>query len=363
MALFNISSRLSFNKGEHKRRRRRRHRSYHTHDDIKPRIFNVEIGEQEPLEISIENVEKFIVLKEDRNSICVRVIYSNDTDDDVLIVRWSDVPRDANSRDHLASLMAKSIVKVPTYKCKDVFRHFNKYVSVGVRTYIHGDTLDSILHTLSADELDAILLQVHALVWELGKTSSDKFGHIQHGRLATSTPASYLRTCVMIDKMKHVLDAHEWQEQGTDNYCCKAIMCHGNVSPEHIIVDGINVVGIVGWSNGDFVPEVFDRLNYYFRSNPNDPNCWYRKMSEVAIQMESGSPSVEFVINATTYAYKSAWCRASIERKNALNKLWNTIRVNYTVIGCIANARQIESDNMSLDSLTSWWNSNHTVTK
>lgn len=153
------------------------------------------------------------------------------------------------------------------------------------------------------------------------------------------------------------MDWMTWNEIGTGNYTGSAVFCHGALKPEHILLNGNSVVGIVGWSNAEFKPEVYDRLTYYFMSVPQSPNCWYRKMANVPSSPSSPSsppPSVEFVINTTDYAYKSAWSGATVERRFALDRLWNAVRTNYTLFTCLSTAVEMESDTVSLSSLSNW---------
>lgn len=353
MGLFSVSSRprsSRYSLSTPRRTRRSRHRCSESNRDT----FSVDIGEPELLCITVENSSKFILLSDSEASVCLRVSYSDDSRDEVMVIRWADTQRDVNSRDHIASFVAKSAVQVPAYRVKEVLRHHGKYVSIGIRNYIDGCTLKSSMPYLSQEEMDAILLQIEAITWQLASKKSAYFGHIQDGPLRTATPAAYIRTRILFDKLSGAMDASDFMEEGTDKYRCDAVMCHGNLTPEHIILSGATVVGVVGWSKGDFVPEVYDRLVYYFNSNPNDPKCWNRRMSEMMSSAASREPSVEFVINTTTYLYKSTWLRSTRERRSAVNRLWKSITTNYTVVNCISTATETDSDSMSLSSLTSW---------
>lgn len=209
---------------------------------------------------------------------------------------------------------------------------------------------------LSVEALNAIKLLVESISWKLADVRSEYFSHIQYSQLKTTTPCGYIRTKMLLAKLEGKINTDKWAEMDPDNYQCKAVFCHGNLTPEHIILDGIDVVGVVGWSSADFVPEVCDRLQYYFRSAPNDPMCWYRFMAETYTCAEGNSLSIDFVINAATYEFYMAQSNASKKRKAELASLWKTITMNHTVVSCIATAKETKSNTMLQSSLTSWWN-------
>lgn len=312
----------------------------------------IHIGEVKPFSMHIENLAATKILAKTDNSICFQLMYKSG-EDEVFVAKWASTKPEVSSRDHIAVLIARDTISVPRYRLKEIFRHYNKFISIGIRTYIHGQTLKSIYTSLNDVEKDAIFIQVQAMMWFLAKKVSKKFGHINDGEFSTRSPMAYIRTRVFFDKALGVLNSEDWVEQGSDQYVCDATFCHGNLRPEHIIVDGTNVVGIVGWSKADFIPEIYERLVYYFSSNPKDSHCWLRKMAEVTISPESGRPSVEFVINAVSYVYRNAWNTSDINRRQIINQLWKSVTTNYTQLNCLSLVTEVNCDNMSLSSLTS----------
>lgn len=364
MGLFNTSSRLSFGNSNTTRRERRRKVKSYAEASEAPGTICVDVGERETFDIKITHANRFDILSEGPTSLVVKVSYNNNSESEVLKVHWADTQRDSCDRDHVPSLMMSDYVMVPQYRSKETYRHYNTFVTVGIRSYIKGHTLSSVLSVLPDEDFDTVLEQIQGVIWKLGEKQSLQFGHIQYDSLRTATPAAYVSTLVMIDKLTSKLDANDWTEEGKDMYRCPAVMCHGDLSPEHIILRNTTVVGIVGWSRGDFVPEVYDRLKYYFRSNPKDPRCWYRRMSEITMNVGSGRPSVEFILNATKYVYIRQWRAVPERQRSVVTTLYKALRTNYTTINCLALATEVEGDNMSLSSLTSWWNeSTITVTQ
>lgn len=315
--------------------------------------FSIDIGTVRPFKVRVPKAVKFTLLADDEFKVCLKVHYGT-SDFDVMILKWSEIQRDCNSRDHITSAIGSSCVTVPEYKFKEVYNHHGKFVSVSLRTYIPGNTLEHVMSCLTEDDVDAIHLQVEAITWELARKMSPHFGHIQDGTLRTTSASGYIRTRSFLDKLTAKMDWMTWNEIGTDSYVGTAVFCHGALKQEHIIVNGSNVVGIVGWSNADFKPEIYDRLMYYFMSVPRDPCCWNRKMANVPSSSSTSPPSVEFVINTTDYAYKSAWSIAGTKRRPVLDMLWDAVKKNYTLVTCLSTAVEMESDTMSLSSLSNW---------
>lgn len=344
------------------RSRRHKHRvmnsaldtdTIHCQDRLPDNIY-INVGEEHPFSIRVENLYSMRRLSRTRNSTCILLTYSNDQNREVLSVRWSTIQREANSRDHISSRLAAEMIDVPRYRFKDVFRYYSKYVCVGIRSFIDGVTLGSELQYMSQDEIDAIFMQVQAISMEMSRKTSMYFGHINDGTFRSTTPIGFIRTHSMFDKLKGINTIAEWQETGTDSYTSLAVFCHGALTPDHIIIEGTEVKGIVGWSKADFMPEAYDRLTYYFLSDPSSSLRWLRDLSEMLTSEHTGQPSVEFVLNLSKYVYVHTLNTSPPGKRYTIKRLWNTLTMNYTIVNCLSAAAQIESDNMSLSSLSSW---------
>lgn len=369
MGLFSTSWFQKYESNDSRSSTRNKHRSRrHKHRDINsvsdlnairsqdslPDNVHINIGEERPFSMRIENLYSMRRLSRTHNSTCILLMYTNDQNREVLSVRWSTVQRDASSRDHISSRLAAEMTDVPRYRFKDVFRYYNKYVCVGIRSFIDGVTLGSELQYMSQDEIDAIFMQVQAISMEMSRKTSMYFGHINDGGFRSTTPIGFIRTHSMFDKLKGINTVAEWQETGTDSYTSLAVFCHGALTPDHIIIKDTEVKGIVGWSNADFVPEAYDRLTYYFLSNPSSSLRWSRDLSEMLTSEHTRQPSVEFVLNLSKYVYVHALNTSPSDKRYTIKRLWNTLTMNYTIVNCLSAAAQIESDNMSLSSLSSW---------
>jgi hypothetical protein len=187
-----------------------------------------------------------------------------DGDSEVLVVRWMDPTCSNSDKDDVAISMVPDDTVAPTYQGKKRYMHEGAYVSVGIRKYIHGEPLSKVIRRATPAELDHYKLQVSSIISDLATVTSDYYGTILDGNLKTSTLAGYISAHNMIEKLRNrdytgsVLTATErnW------NHDAKPRLCHGSLWPEHIIVKGTSVEGIVGWSNADFVSESLDRYTY-----------------------------------------------------------------------------------------------------
>lgn len=121
MVLFNTSSCLSFsskdtsNSNSCKRHSKRCcRRTIHT-DTIQEHGFSIDIGEDQPLHISINNVDKYTFLSDTESSVCVKVLYNNRTKDEVIVIKWSTVQCNVNTCEHIALKLVNLDVETPIY--------------------------------------------------------------------------------------------------------------------------------------------------------------------------------------------------------------------------------------------------------
>lgn len=356
MALFGIRS--SRNSRKHRGERRQHDR---VSDNVpqaqqvtESGVFSIDIGTPKPFKVRMHDVSKFIFLSDGSSKVCIRAQYEDTRDDEVVCLKWSQAKSEVNPPDVMASQIASSAVATPRYRYRSLFNHQGIYVCLSIRNYIPGKTLEHAMASMTYNQVSSIEMQVSAVVWSLARKVSPYFGHLKSSRLRTSTAGAYVRSLAFADTITGSMDATCWQEVGNDSYVGTSVFCHGSLTPDHIIVEGTSLVGIVGWSSADFMPEAYDRLRHYFMSEHGDPCCWNRRMCNITTSASTKPPSVEFAMNATSYAYRSAWCKATSVKRDELNRLWVDVRTNYKIIPSISSAVEVECDNMSLSSLTSW---------
>lgn len=351
-----FSSRSS-HKQDRPRRRHRHHERYETPEPvagIDPSMFSIDVGTAKPFKAIIRNASRFIFLADGPNKLCTKIEYNNSEEVNVMCIKWSYQIHDVNITDAIASQIGSCAIETPRNVHMSLHVHQEMNIRIYIRSYIPGRPLATMIHTMTESEISSVELQVSSIVWDLSKKVSPHFGHLKYKSTRTASAGSYLTMIAFMDSMNGLSDGTLWNEISTDQYVGSAVFCHGALTADHIIMDGSMVVGIVGWTSADFVPEAYDRLNYYFMSSDDDMGQWNMKMSNVTISLSTPPPSVEFVLNVTTYTYKSAWRNAKNARRGDINKLWANVRNNYKIVPSLADATEIECDNMSLSSLTSW---------
>lgn len=316
----------------------------------KPDNVLIHIGEKEPFGLHIENLSSYKTLSKTDSSVCILLTYK-DSDNDVLTLKWNKDRNIINSRDHLIEPIVNEIIAVPKYRVRELFKHHDTFVLMSIRTYIKGYTLESVYNNLTDDALNIIFYHIRMIVWELSTKKSSYFGHINDGELKTTTALAYMRTHAMFDVASGIMKANDYVQQDCRNYETRPTLCHMNLLPEHIILDGTNVVGIVGWSNADFVPEIYDRISYYLRSDPKDKHNWFYRMSNIVTSDSYRDISAEFVFNIGLYAYLRIIHGRDSSKVRVVMELWRSIRENRSNLSCLLYMPQSGGDNMSQELL------------
>lgn len=309
---------------------------YNKGKNINNSNVRIDVGEQEHFCINVDNLMESKIISRSESSVCILVIYYDYTKD-LLLIKWDRNRSNINNNDHIVLPMIynNGIVDVPQYRYKDLFMHYNTCVSVSIRTYIEGRTLRSAYDSLSDSQLDIIRMQISLIVYKLQLITSTYFGRIYDGKPRTTLVNTFIQKRIIHDTNAKILQRGDCIVTEHENYNMLPVLCHMNLSPEHIILDGDNVVGIVGWNSADFVPELYDRLLYYFRSDREDPRDWFTMMSEVETSVTYDKIPSLLVYNMALYVYKRTFNTCSIERCNNVEKLWLNIMVNYETLSCL----------------------------
>lgn len=225
--------------------------------------IDVDVGTPTRVRVVLDNASAYRCIHEGAWSKLFQIQHTDDSTE-TLVVRWMKPAFKNSDRDDIAISVAPNPDIAPVYTAKHSMMHQGMYVSIGVRRYIDGRPLSDILRHVTAEQLDHYKLQVSAIVAEMASTTSDYYGEILDGKLKTSTIQGYITAHNMIEKLRDSTfsgfdpspDEADWQHSH------KPRLCHGSLWPEHIIVKGTSVEGIVGWSSADFMPEIIDRYLY-----------------------------------------------------------------------------------------------------
>jgi len=287
---FSIPSELK-NKGRCKRKRRCERQSW----------LCVDVGTSKDFVVRLGKGVSYDIIHSSESSVLARLIEANEYTD-VVVVRWGLAYEAALDRDHISSTIASDIVSVPECKGKSFHVFKGKHVSVSVRTYIPGVPLSSVIERMNAEELDHVKLQVSAVVASLASKTSPTFGGVRQAKFKTNSAEAFLTRCVVTEKLS-----------GNPNTACllptvlddanevPAVLCHRQLTPEHVIIDGVSVVGVVGWSSADYVPEAVDRTMYEYSSPKRKFLDWYRYLTNLPYTYSSSEPSNVFLHNVREY--------------------------------------------------------------
>jgi hypothetical protein len=245
--------------------------------------IDIDIGTPSTLRVILEDSVAFRCIHTSPYSRLFQ-IERTDKSTEVLVVRWMDPSCSGSDKDDVAISMVQDHSVVPTYTGKKRYMHQGAYVSIGFRKYIDGVPLSKIMKKITPAELDHYKLQVSSIITELSTVCSDYYGSILDGNLKTSTVSGYISAHNMVEKLRNSQYVGSDVEAGAEhwNADCNPRLCHGAMWPEHIIVKGTSVEGIVGWSNADFIPECIDRYTYMlWNVRSTRDQDWRRFLSSV----------------------------------------------------------------------------------
>lgn len=300
-----LKVRFSLPPTENKERKRHRKRSKGGN------VLSVNIGTSKDFKVDIGGGVSYDVIHSSANSLLARLIEEGDHTD-VIVVRWGVTYDAVSDRDHVSATIASDVVTVPEYKGKVFFTVQGRHVSVSLRSFIPGVTLTSVMGGMKPEELDHVSQQVTAIVSALGQKTTNNFGHIRCGRFRAKTAKGF----VTQEVLKQKLSGNEMAKRirvpeltSEDNL--PAVFCHRNMSPDHIILNGVEVVGVVGWSRADYLPEALDRVLYRYTPVSRGQRAWFGSLAVQEYCHTSSKPSGLLESYILEHALASSNCSPS----------------------------------------------------
>lgn len=262
--------------------------------------FYVDVGEQDPFHILIDNAIEYVLLHSSASSVLC-IVHANLGVPRVLKINWSLKKHSADTRGRIAADICSNVVRTPKLVDRQLYEFGDTYVMVVLREYIDGTPADKLWDYMNHDERDELVQQVSRAVMRIASHTSETFGAIQGRGLKSVCPTTYISNKVLLSKINHEIAPNDITILGESNFPLKAVLCHGNLTLDHIIVKNGNMVGIVGWSKADFVPEVYDRLGYVFKSSHDDAPTWKTAMADVPFSHPL--PPTEFINYCVRYIF------------------------------------------------------------
>lgn len=290
----------------------------------------------------------------------------------VLVIRWCRGNFAALDKDDVAIDIVSQYVTAPVYEAKQSFMHEGMHVSVGVRAYIEGRPLSDTIHLISETKLQMYMSQVESAMNEMGRVASQRFGSILDGKLSCNNALQHIRMRIMLEKVsgnRYITDAVTESAINVE-HSGVPVFCHGQLWPEHIIVDDFGVKGIVGWSNADFIMERVDRILYKMCDEKSYSNKkWRDFLSAVPIVHDTDelSPGVKTCI--ISYCEAVSMDRTGGRSSSHIKNISSILLPDVSMIPAPLSSSRRESDKTSLSALTNnteqtWENfTNTTVTE
>lgn len=262
--------------------------------------FYVDIGESDPFHVSVGSCRSYEVLNATSSSMVVFVVFTNGAVA-VLRVNWSTKRHVADTRGRIAAEICSDVVRTPRLLSRQLYLFGGTYVMVVLREYIDGVPASELWEHMSAEEKVEISQQVSRAVVRMSSHTSETFGALQGRGLKSVSPVSFLNHKIVVSKLSCEIDHDDVGLLGDEDFKLKAVLCHGNLGLEHVIIKLGRVVGLVGWSKADFVPEVYDRLNYTFRVPNKEEWSWEGAMANVPFSHDL--PPSEYLNHCIRYMY------------------------------------------------------------
>lgn len=241
----------------------KKHSSGTRNSDGSGKYIDIDIGTPTCIRVSLDTAAEYRCIHSSKYSKLFQ-IRQEDGSSETLVVRWMDPTCSSSDRDDVAisAVTDKSIV--PEYEGKQRFMHQGAYVSVGLRRYIEGQPLSMVMKTATPEQMDHYKLQVSSIVTQLANITSSHYGTVLDGNLKTSRIPAYISAHHMIEKLKNSKYSGSKLESSEGDWSaeCAPRLCHGSLWPDHVIVNGTSVEGLVGWSCADFMPQSLDSWMY-----------------------------------------------------------------------------------------------------
>lgn len=241
----------------------------------------VDVGEKELFYVELDEAESYAMLYSSASSVLVRV-RTTTGDDIVLRVAWSKYKRIAYGKGYIGMEVCAHLPFVPLMYGSRLSKIGDTYVGVMTRQYMHGTPLSHVWSMMSDGERRRVTADVRMASEAIGTHVSKRFMELQGRNLSTQDPVSYINYRILLSKLTRDLREEDISPLSMDDFRCAAVLSHQDLSLDHIIVDEGRLSGVVGWGRCDYVPEVFDRLKYYFAQPRRDgERQWYEFVSKM----------------------------------------------------------------------------------
>lgn len=264
-------------------------------------MVKIDVGEKDLFVVSLVGVEVYELIHSSSNTVlfCVTMLDSSRV---TLRISWSVYKRAAQSRGYRGMDICRGLSYVPDLYTRDFHTIGETYIEVSTREYIEGLPLSEVWCDMDEWSRMSVMFQVENVMEDMSEYTGTHFMKLQGRNLSTSDPVTYYNYKIILSKITRDLEQEECTVMQMGRFELPPVLCHGNLSMDHVIVRSGKIVGIVGWSKCDFIPEVMDRMHYLFaRPTAEGEQQWYDHLSSRDLFYEAPPPL--YTVSCAMYIY------------------------------------------------------------
>jgi hypothetical protein len=243
--------------------------------------FFVDVGEKDLFHVEMEDSVGYQEIHRSQHSTLV-VSTSYRGERTTIRVSWSKYKRVAQGKGYMGMTVCGSLPYVPEAYSRELCIVGSTYLEISTRQYVDGYPLSEVWSSMSNVSKQKIMSQIENVVHDMSAYTSDIFMRLQGKNLSTSSPVDFINYRIVLSMITNDLEKGDMRTLDMEDFKHVAVLCHNNLSMDHVIVLEDSIVGVVGWSKCDFVPEVMSRMHYQFcRPVLEGESEWYAAMSRM----------------------------------------------------------------------------------
>ena len=171
-----------------------------------------------------------------------------------------------SSVEYVVSKMGLGKYGPPEYVYRGRYKRRGMVVCVEARRYVQGATLRELIGTSLSDTVDSVMEEINDVLKSHSRVKFDTYG--------ISNVCNDL-ACSFMEYMGNDMLEHTGAEIASrktryssaatrilPKYRSRAVLCHNNINPDHVIVHGGSIVAIVGWSLCDITHPATQAVEY-----------------------------------------------------------------------------------------------------
>lgn len=312
---------------------------------------SVDIGERDMFYVELDCAECYEEIHRSISSVVFVVHYTNE-EKIILRVSWSRYKRIAQGRGYAGMVHCSSLSYVPEMYSRVLTTVGRTYVEVSTRQYMEGRPLSEVWSSMPLESRLQMFSGIEDVIGDMSEYTSETFMQLQGRNLSQGSAVQYMNYRILLSMISKDLEKGDMRILDMEEFPHTAVLCHANLSMDHIIVTGSVISGVVGWSQCDYIPEVMDRMKYQFIRPVRDGESeWYQRIS--LVQLYHYPPPPLYTVSCMYYNYhlrlKSTpkehhWY---LERKLSETSSAIIPSVRKTYMGFDAHLGGVESDHRS----------------